>query len=105
MFSFFKRSDKESHAVVAKSSSSTGKPRKYQGPDLRGPMPLPQVIEGNEDSDWAMWEDSVLEQDSQMHSQFHEQFHDTVPSEFPHEQHAETDPDADPFATVGKHAA
>jgi hypothetical protein len=104
MFSFFKRPDKESHPVAARPSSPISKSGKYSGPDLRGPMPLPQVTEGNEDSDWAMWEDSVLEQDSQM---MHSQFHDTVPSEFPHEQHAEDAKpgDVDPFATVGKHAA
>lgn len=62
-------------------------------------MPLPEVTEGNEDSDWAMWRDSVREQDSQMHSQFH----DTVPSELPHD-HVAMDPNVDPFAKVSKHA-
>ena len=36
------------------------------------PPPLPEVIEGNEDSDWAMWEDSVAFQDSQMPSVFND---------------------------------
>jgi hypothetical protein len=30
------------------------------------PLPLVEVSEGNLDSDWAMWEDSVSFQDSQM---------------------------------------
>lgn len=30
----------------------------------------PEVLEGNEDSDWALWEDSVAFQDSQMPSDF-----------------------------------
>lgn len=34
------------------------------------PPPLPEVQEGNQDSDWAMWEDSVSFQDSQMPSTF-----------------------------------
>ena len=30
------------------------------------PAPLPQVIEGNDESDWATWEDSAAFLDSQM---------------------------------------
>jgi hypothetical protein len=101
MFSFFKRSDKESAAVANRPRTQAKRPVKNLGLDGREVLPLPQVTEGNEDSDWAMWEDSVLEQDSQMHSQFH----DTVPSEFPIGAHAESTPDADPFSNVSKHAA
>lgn len=36
------------------------------------PPPLPEVSEGNQESDWAMWEDSVAFQDSQMPSAFNE---------------------------------
>lgn len=36
------------------------------------PPPLPEVTEGNLESDWAMWEDSVAFQDSQMPSAFNE---------------------------------
>jgi hypothetical protein len=36
------------------------------------PHPLPEVSEGNQESDWAMWEDSVAFQDSQMPSVFNE---------------------------------
>ena len=32
------------------------------------PGPLPEVTEGNEQSDWALWEDSVAALDSQMQS-------------------------------------
>lgn len=101
MFSFFKRPEKEPPSAFSRANPQTKKPNRNVAFDAREPLPLPQVTEGNEDSDWAMWEDSVMEQDSQMHSQFH----DTVPSEFPMDQHAEVDPDADPFAKVGKHAA
>lgn len=34
--------------------------------------PLPEVSEGNLESDWALWEDSVAFQDSQMPSNFSE---------------------------------
>lgn len=101
MFSFFKRPEKESWSASQRSQPQAKKTNKSFAIDGREPIPLPQVTEGNEDSDWALWEDSVMEQDSQMHGQFH----DTVPSEFPHAQHAEADPTADPFAAVGKHAA
>ncbi len=101
MFSFFKRSDKESGHGAHWPNPQSKYPAKNTGLDIRDPLPLPQVTEGNEDSDWAMWEDSVMEQDSQMQSQFR----DTVPSEFPIEQHAETTSSDDPFAKVGKHAA
>lgn len=101
MFSFFKRSDKVSEHAAPRPRPQAKKPSWSQGLDARDLLPLPQVTEGNEDSDWAMWEDSVLEQDSQMHPQFH----DTVPSHFPADQHAEIDPDVDPFAKVGKHTA
>jgi hypothetical protein len=35
---------------------------------LHHPAPLPEVTEGNEQSDWALWEDSVVALDSQMQS-------------------------------------
>jgi hypothetical protein len=100
MFSFFKRSDKESGHGVHRPNPQFKRPAKNTGLDIRDPLPLPQVTEGNEDSDWAMWEDSVMEQDSQMQSQFR----DTVPSEFPMEQHVEPNNNNDPFAKVSKHA-
>lgn len=34
------------------------------------PPPLPEVHEGNLESDWALWEDSVAFQDSQLPSAF-----------------------------------
>ena len=33
---------------------------------MSAPGPLPEVIEGNEESDWALWEDSKTALDSQM---------------------------------------
>jgi hypothetical protein len=30
------------------------------------PAPVPEVIEGNDEKDWALWEDSVVALDSQM---------------------------------------
>ena len=45
----------------AKRKSSASK-----GPVVSAPGPLPEVIEGNEESDWALWEDSKTALDSQM---------------------------------------
>jgi len=42
------------------------------GPAVPEAPPLPEVSEGNQDSDWAMWEDSVAFQDSQMPSEYGE---------------------------------
>jgi hypothetical protein len=39
--------------------------RRNQPDNLSGPAPLPEVVEGNDETDWDLWQDSV---DSQMHS-------------------------------------
>ncbi len=55
------------------------------------PPPLPEVTEGNLESDWALWEDSVAFQDSQMPSAFNELQAVRVRDE-PHGQAAAPDP-------------
>jgi hypothetical protein len=59
------------------------------------PPPLPEVSEGNQESDWAMWEDSVAFQDSQMPSAFNEL--DAVKT---HDEPPKRKGEADPFSTV-----
>lgn len=101
MFNFFKRSDKLATSSAARPRNPSTKTPRARGVDPLDPLPLPQVQEGNLDSDWAMWEDSVREQDSQ----FPPQFLDTVPSRFPPSQQEDGgEPDADPFAQVSRHA-
>ena len=60
------------------------------------PPPLPEVSEGNLESDWALWEDSVAFQDSQMPSGFNEldavRTRETAPKKKTNEP--------DPFSTV-----
>lgn len=73
---FFKPPPKPARPVVpVRSTSSTLRPAAAK-PVRQGlppsPPPLPEVTEGNEDSDWAMWEDSVAFQDSQMPSVFND---------------------------------
>jgi len=63
------------------------------------PPPLPEVSEGNLDSDWALWEDSVAFQDSQMPSSFSE-------LESVKERDKKTGGDKpDPFAAVRRRGA
>jgi hypothetical protein len=62
--------------------------------DPTGPLPLPEVIEGNEHTDWDLWQDSV---DSQMQSlkASPNTYVDTIPSELD---------GLDPFARVSKNS-
>lgn len=102
MFNFFKRSDKVSNSPAPRSPSPITKASRARSLDLLEPLPLPQVHEGNQDSDWAMWQDSVMEQDSHPPSQFAE----TTPSHFDSESQTAADAAAaaDPFAQVSKNA-
>ncbi len=59
------------------------------------PPPLPEVSEGNQESDWAMWEDSVAFQDSQMPSVFNEL--DAVRTR---DEEPKKNGEPDPFSTV-----
>ena len=77
MLSFFRRkSDGPVKPVKPVAPAATGQARPgAPGPGkpagtVPEPAPLPEVTEGNLDSDWALWEDSVAFQDSQMPSNF-----------------------------------
>jgi hypothetical protein len=58
MLNFFNRPPDDTETLATKPASQ---------PDA---LPVPEVLEGNQDSDWALWEDSVAFQDSQMQSGF-----------------------------------
>lgn len=71
MLNFFKR--KPDGKPAANKTGAPSRPRsRTAGPAVlpAEPPPLPEVREGNLESDWAMWEDSVAFQDSQMPSSF-----------------------------------
>lgn len=68
--SFFKRTVPGPTIDLTKPSKQGVSPQNPKPPALAEPLPTPEVIEGNEDSDWALWEDSVAFQDSQMQSEF-----------------------------------
>lgn len=69
MFNFFKRSAVSGAKPASKPASKPGKPPASAPPQLLAePVPIPEVVEGNEHTDWALWEDSVAVLDSQMQS-------------------------------------
>lgn len=67
MLKFFKRSDPPVEvppakpAPTAKAAALTTDERRR----LQRPLPLPEVLEGNTDKDWAMWEESISQQKNQ----------------------------------------
>jgi len=90
MFKFLKRSvfPDAKPAPRRKPAAKSGAPK----PGLE-PGPLPEVTEGNEQSDWALWEDSVAALDSQMQSLTPSRFHESQSSDYQ---------GIDPFSKVTK---
>lgn len=66
MVNFFKRSD--ATAATTAATPTPNDPTLHLGERRRFPRPLPtpEVVEGNESSDWDLWEESVSFQDSQL---------------------------------------
>lgn len=100
MFEFFRRSTAAPAKSSAKTATRTATRTSARVPGVADPAPLPQVVEGNEHSDWALWEDSVMLLDSQMQAltpsaRIYERQKD-APSEYQ---------DVDPFAKIGKKSA
>ncbi|HEY8708352.1 MAG TPA: hypothetical protein VIM34_10170 [Burkholderiaceae bacterium] len=99
MFKFFKRSTPPAAPARAAASPAlrpAGRPAAIVPPLAEEP-PLPEVVEGNEHTDWALWEDSVTVLDSQMQglspsARIYEREQQT-PSEYQ---------DLDPFSKIGK---
>lgn len=99
MLNFFKRKPDKPAA-----GDAPARPRPRPAVQTRGtrppsaePPPLPEVTEGNLESDWALWEDSVAFQDSQMPSSFGDL--DSVKTR---DDKPVKSRDPDPFATVRK---
>lgn len=66
MFKFLKRLAVPEPRTPAPARKAAAKPR---APEAKPePDVLPEVLEGNEQTDWALWEDSVAALDSQMQS-------------------------------------
>src|SRR6266568_7296758 len=64
MFKFLKRSVPTQKPKPAPQRKAAATSRGFDARTESGP--LPEVTEGNEQSDWALWEDSVVALDSQM---------------------------------------
>lgn len=67
MLNFFKRKPADTPTNSRKPAAGTPARARPSAPPAE-PAPLPEVTEGNLESDWALWEDSVAFQDSQMPS-------------------------------------
>ena len=78
-------------ASASNGVSLRNSPKAKQVVDPLSPLPLPEMKEGNEESDWSMWEDSVAFQDSKMNSVYPE----TRPAPL-----SPLEPTEDPFAKV-----
>ena len=100
MVNFFKRADAAITTLTAKLTPAepflnAGERRRFPRP-----LPVPEVVEGNEDSDWSLWEESVSFQDSQMQP--------VLPTTKPMPMQAVTrgieSEVIDPFATVHKNS-
>lgn len=70
MFEFFKRW--VAPAPQPKRSRIEARKPKIRAPAvdprLIAPGPLPEVVEGNDETDWALWEDSVVSQSAPLDS-------------------------------------
>lgn len=71
MFEFLKRWASAPAPAAPRSRSRPSKPkaRPSRDPSLPVPAALPEVVEGNEETDWALWEDSVVSQRAALDSQ------------------------------------
>lgn len=103
MFKFFKRS---APAPARDQAKTVAKPAARQptsnnvAPLLHEEVTQPEVVEGNEHTDWALWEDSVTVLDSQMQG--------LTPSARIYERNKQTPSelqDIDPFSRINKKSA
>jgi hypothetical protein len=70
MLNFFDRPPDGTGTLATKPATRDNPPEVKNSASQSAPLPVPEVVEGNQDSDWALWEDSVAFQDSQMQSGF-----------------------------------
>lgn len=100
MFNFFKRAAppaRKSAPSPVRRPTPAASPQQQQQVAPREAAPLPEVVEGNEHSDWALWEDSVNVLDSQMQG--------LTPSARIYERDKQTPSelqDLDPFAGINR---
>jgi hypothetical protein len=66
MFDFFKRGTPAKVAQPREPAIKRRSAGERAGYDPLEPLPRPEVTEGNDDSDWSLWENSIAFQDSQI---------------------------------------
>lgn len=66
MLQFFRRPVARPVKPVAASGSQDSPPEFEERRFLPRPMPVSDVVEGSDDSDWALWEESVWQLEKQM---------------------------------------
>ena len=67
MFDFLKRLVSPAAQPLTRPAKRRSRKRASE-PVMAGAIPAPEVVEGNDHSDWDLWEDSVNALDSQMQS-------------------------------------
>ena len=68
MFNLFKRATPALTKDAGPHSADKLATQRPVVPVLSDPVPVPAAIEGNDNADWALWEESVSFQDSQFES-------------------------------------
>ena len=66
MLQFFRHRVARPGKPVVESSSPDSPPEFEERRFLPRPMPVADVVEGSDDSDWALWEESVWQLEKQM---------------------------------------
>ena len=66
MLKFFKRANPAADDPPASEPSPEPVALKARWSQFFDPLPLPEVVEGNNDSDWALWADSISFQEQQV---------------------------------------
>ena len=68
MFNFFKRLFGREPTPPTRPAKSRPRKNGRSSQSCVQPLPVPEVVEGNDHTDWDLWEDSVIALDSQMQS-------------------------------------
>lgn len=66
MLKFFKRASPAADGPAVPEPTPEPVALKARLSQFFDPVPLPEVIEGNNDSDWALWADSISFQEQQV---------------------------------------
>jgi hypothetical protein len=66
MLKFFKRSSPTTDGTAVPEVPPDPVALKARWSQFFDPLPLPEVVEGNNDADWALWADSISFQEQQV---------------------------------------